>query len=240
MAGRATRLAAAGLGSSKEIQPIGTHPDGRPRAVCEHLLETLGLAGVQRVFVVLWAGKWDIPGFLGDGGRWGLRLAYCVLEESASVPDTLAHAAPFVRDCGVALGFPDVLAEPQSGLAAVADLWRRSGADVALGLYPTDRPEKTDMVEADAGGTLVRIYPKPHAMGHLRFTWLTAVWGPRFTDFLVQQVATGPRPAGRELYPSDVLQAALAAGLRITTVRFPNGSHLDVGTPEDLERARHR
>lgn len=242
MAGHATRLAAAGaLAASKEILPLGVDElGGPPRLVCEHLLETLALAGVRRGFVVLRRGKWDIPQALGDGRRWGLDLAYLVLDSSASVPETLDRATPLVRGMGVALGFPDVLAEPQDGLARVAELWRHGGADVALGLYPTDRPEKTDMVETDAAGNLVRLHPKPHQMGHLGFTWLTAVWGPRFTELLHRVVASGLRPAGRELYPSDVLQRAVDEGLRVVTLRFPEGSHLDVGTPEDLERARHR
>jgi NDP-sugar pyrophosphorylase family protein len=37
---------------------------------------------------------------------------------------------------------------------------------------------------------------------------------------------------------SQVFAAALAAGLEIDSVTFPEGSFLDVGTPEDLERAR--
>ena len=44
--------------------------------------------------------------------------------------------------------------------------------------------------------------------------------------------------AGRELYPGDLLQVAVDEGLRVEAVHFPAGRHLDIGTPEDLERAR--
>ncbi len=243
MAGRATRLAAAGaLPASKEILPLGGEPSagGRQRLVCEHLLESLARAGIRRGFVVLRPGKWDIPQALGDGRRWGLDLAYLLVESSASVPETLDRATPWVEGLGVALGFPDVLAEPQDGLAKVVELWRSSDADVALGLYPTDRPEKADMVETDAAGNLVRLHPKPHRHAHLGWTWLTAVWGPRFTALLHRVVASGAGPADRELFASDVLQTAVDGGLRVVTRRFPEGSHLDVGTPDDLERARRR
>jgi glucose-1-phosphate thymidylyltransferase len=238
MAGRATRLGA--LAGSKEVLPVADPAGGAPRPVCEVLFEALAGAGVRRAYVVLRQGKWDVPAVLGERSAAGVALAYLVVEPTGSVPETLDRAFPFVRGARVALGFPDVLALPTAALAEVAARQGASGADVVLGLFPTDRPAKADMVATDAAGRVVHIEVKPAATS-LRHTWLYAVWAPAFTallhDFVRRELAA-PSGRERELQVSDALLLAIAAGLRVEAVVFPGGSHLDVGTPDDLERAR--
>ena len=238
MAGSATRLGA--LATSKEILPVADPAGGAPRPVCEVLLEAFRGAGVETAYAVVRRGKWDIPERLGERAA-GVGLAYVVVEPTGSVPETLDRAWPFVRGRRVALGFPDVLALPTAALAAVAARHAEGGADVVLGLFPTDRPHKADMVRTDGGGGVVGIEVKPERT-ELGFTWLYAVWGPAFTELLHERVArhlaAPPAPAARELQVSDVLLAAVAEGLRVASVAFPGGSHLDVGTPDDLARAQ--
>lgn len=240
-AGRARRLAASLGGASKEVLPVGR--DGRPAAA--FLLERLARAGVERAYVVLRAGKWDVPERLGDGAGLGVHLSYLVIEETASVAETLDRAYPFVRGRRVALGFPDILFRPADAFARVRERQEATGADAVLGLVPTDRPDKADLVTVDAGGAVrgLAIKPGPGARRpEPPWTWIAAVWGPALTELLHREVAAARRGStrarGRELYPGDVLQRAIDEGLRVEAVTFPEGRHLDVGTPEDLERAR--
>jgi glucose-1-phosphate thymidylyltransferase len=237
MAGRGTRLGPLRGPASKEILPLPGAGGGESRPVCAHLFAALRLAGARRAYAVLRRGKWDIPATLGDGAGLGVALSYVVIADSASVPETLDAAFPFVRAARVALGFPDVVALPAQALRAVAERQAAGDAEVALGLFPTDRPDKADMVEVDATGRLLGIEVKPRATAR-RLTWLYAVWGPAFTAFLHDFLAHPRRlPSGRELAVSDVLLAAREAGLGIATLSFPSGLHLDIGTPEDLARA---
>jgi glucose-1-phosphate thymidylyltransferase len=235
-AGRAARLGV--LPCSKELLPV-RHPDrpgAAPAPVCENLLGQMRRAGIQRVWIVLRDGKEDVQGALGDGSRLGLDLAYLKLVESGSVPETLDRAYRQVRGARVAVGFPDVIATPADALARLAAHHAATGADLALGLFPTDRPDKADMVEVDAAGNVVRIEIKPPRSA-LRWTWLLAVWSPAVTELLHAFVADPPPTPGREPYLSDFVLSVLGAGLTVATVAFPEGSHLDIGTPEDLARA---
>ncbi len=206
--------------------------------MCGFLLAALRKAGVGKAFILLRRGKWDIPALLGSGSD-GLEFAYRVLEPTASVPETLDGAYPFTAEATVALGFPDTIFEPTD---AYVHLLRRLDAEdgekpqVVLGCVPSDRSENTDMVDADAAGRVRRIVVKQADTG-LRYAWIIAVWTPAFSRFLHDAVAAGPTP-GRELYPGHVIQAAVDAGMRVDAVHFPQGRFLDVGTPEDLERAR--
>lgn len=241
-AGRALRLAgAAEAGVSKEVLPVGGDgAKGGPRPAAAHLLHAFARAGIGRAYMVLRAGKWDLPETLTGYGPEALRLAYLVLRESSSVAETLDAAYPFVRGRRVALGFPDILFRPDDAFLRVRERQEASGADAVLGLVPTDRPDKADVVEADGDGRVRRMTIKPRGLGAPALTWIAAVWGPAITERLHEEVAMARErgPAGRELYPGDVLARAIDDGLRVEAVTFPDGRHLDIGTPEDLERAR--
>ncbi len=140
-----------------------------------------------------------------------------------------------MADCRVALGFPDILFEPRDAYRRLAARHEESGADAVLGLFPTDRSEKTDMVELD-GRRVRRLVIKQPGSG-LDYTWSIAVWSPRMSRFLHRFVARHGRRSGEEVYVGDVIRSAIDEGLVVEGVTFPAGSYLDVGTPEDLERA---
>ena len=246
-AGRADRLGS--LPCSKEIFPLGFRrgDDGapRPRAVCSYLLESLAQAGVDRAFILLRQGKWDIPALLGSGSDLALPLAYLALEPTASVAETLDRAYPFVAGATVALGFPDILFRPPDAYRHLLSRLAETEAEVVLGLFPTDQHWKTDMVELDdedrrpgrAPAERVRRIVIKQADAGLSFTWSIAVWGPDFSRYLHDYVGRGREESHREIYVGDVIQAAIEDGIRVVGVRFPEGSFLDVGTPEDLRQA---
>ncbi len=241
-AGSATRL--PGLAGSKEVLPLGRTGDGaqeRPRAVCELLLDDLEAAGVPVAFVILRPGKWDIPELLARRAGRRPELAYLTLADSPSVPHTLDAARPFVADRRVALGFPDIVLRPAGAFARVLERQESTGAELALGLFPTRQPSKADMVEVDGAGRVRRLEIKPPET-LLEHTWSIAVWTPAFTryrgEFLARRPPGEASVRGRELYVGDVIQAALDQGLEAEAVVFPDGDSLDIGTPEGLALAR--
>lgn len=251
-AGQAGRLGA--LPCSKEIFPLGFRADAegteRPYPVCGHLLESFARADVARAFILLRRGKWDIPALLGDGSSYGIPIAYLAFEPTANVPETLDRAFPFVSEATVALGFPDIVIEPADAYRPLLRRLRQTGAEVVLGLFPTDQSWKTDMVELDdrdrrpgrAPAQRVRRIVIKQAESSLRFTWSIAVWGPAFSRYLHEFVDDGRAAAEEEVhveetYIGDVIQAAIVDGMAVIGECFEDGSFLDVGTPQDLRRA---
>jgi len=246
-AGAATRVSP--LPCSKELFPVGFRRlaesgELRPKSAAHYLLERMAGAGAGKAYVVLGDGKWDIPAYFGDGEPVGMDLAYLVIRDSPGVAFTVDAAYPFVRDSTVLFGFPDIIYWPEDALSAVVEKQRASGADFVVAVVPTDRPEKNDCVELDGAGRIVGMEIK-QPESKLRHTWMLAVWGPAFTEFLHEFVAeVGPDIAaddslwkGRELYPGDVLWAAIEQGLSHDTVVFENGGFTDIGTPDELFRA---
>jgi glucose-1-phosphate thymidylyltransferase len=241
--GQATRISPLPL--SKELYPIGFRAVGdesnfRPKVVCHYLLEKMRCCGIDRAYFILRPGKWDIPGYFGDGTMLSMSLGYLIMGLPFGVPFTLDQAYPFVRDAVVALGFPDILFQPEDAFVRILARLDASNADVVLGLFPTDKPQKAGMVDFDDTGKVRLIIEKPR-QSDLHYMWGIAVWTPAFTQFLHEYLiplkADSCFSQQPELPIGDIIQAAIIQGLRVEAEPFPDGSYLDIGTPEDLIRA---
>ena len=141
------------------------------------------LAGIRKAYIILRKGKWDIPAYLRDGNMLGIHLAYLMMNLPFGVPYTLDQAYPFLNNCKVALGFPDIIFGPDDAFEQLLARQAQSKADIVLALFPAHQPHKADMVDVDADGRIREIQVKP-ARTHLRFAWVIAVWTPVFTQFM--------------------------------------------------------
>lgn len=240
-AGQATRLPA--LPCSKELYPIGfQHDDAaaqpRPKVVCEYLLDKMRRAAIRNVYIILRPDKWDIPAYFRDGATLDLHIAYLMMNLPFGAPYTLDQAYPFVRHSLVALGFPDILFSPDDAYEQLLAKQKTSNADVILGLFPTDRPEKVDMVDVGPDGKVRQIVIKPQETS-LRWSWGIAVWTPAFTHYMHEYVVCSKESAAErpEPFVGDIVQAAIQEGLRVEAVQVSKKPYLDIGTPDDLKKA---
>jgi glucose-1-phosphate thymidylyltransferase len=136
-AGRANRISP--LPCSKELFPVGfrekpENQSKQPKVVCHYLLEKMRLAEINKTFVILRAGKWDIPAYLNDGALVDMRLAYIVINFSSSVPFTVDQAYPFTCQSRVAFGFPDIIFESDDAYRALLARQTQTRDDIVLGL----------------------------------------------------------------------------------------------------------
>lgn len=245
--GQATRIAPLPL--SKELYPIGFQSEAsghvRPKVVSQYLLERLRQAGITQTYFILRSGKWDIPAYFGDGSALQMHLGYLIMGLPYGVPYTLDQAYPFVQNAIVALGFPDILFWPEDAFTHLLQRQAQTQADVVLGLFPTDQPQKAGMVDFDSSGRVHLIIEKP-SQTDLQYMWAIAVWTPAFTQFLHEHLIaiaatktqpSAPEKSSRELAIGDVIQAGITAGLRVEAEVFETGVYLDIGTPENLVKA---
>jgi glucose-1-phosphate thymidylyltransferase len=235
-AGAATRLGR--LPCSKEILPLGfgDGPDGRPRlrVAADCALEALHAAGVSRAVVVIAPEKEDIPAFFGDGGDTGPVLEYRRLARSPGAAWSIDEARSSVGDADTALVFPDIQFRPRTALRDLARVAATATAEVWLALVPSRRGEKVDLVRTDPGDAVTGIDIKP-GPGREGWTWVAALWRPAFADFLHERLGA-VTPGSAERHVGDFINDALAAGLTVRSLRFPDGAARDVGTADDLVR----
>lgn len=239
-------IPAAGVGSrlpgrklSKEMLPVGGH-GGDAKPAMSHLINCMQRAGVSEIAVVIREGKQDISNYLA-GREWQhIQFDNKYTRGTSGVPETVMLGIQDLEDRHIAFGFPDILFEPHDAYTKMMQRIEKSGADVVLGLFPTASPGKMDMVETDAGGKVTRIEIKPEST-RLDLTWILATWKPTFSAYLgdlLRNDSARLNEGDGDTHLGHAFQLAMADGLQVAATSFPDGRSLDIGTPDDLERAR--
>lgn len=230
--GLGTRLAP--LGYPKELLPIVyAGSDGRavPRPVLLSSLDQMRAAGVEQCIVVIADWKLELVRVLGER-QADIALSYVVRQVPRGLADAIDATHVWLADRDVCLALPDTLLEPADALARVGDALVATGADLVLGVFPTEHPEQLGPVRID-GDRVREVQDKPASVpADMRNTWAIAAWTPRFAGFLHDAVTAD---AGVNL--GLTYQRAVEAGLDVRAVPFPRGSFIDVGTPEGLAAA---
>ncbi len=242
-AGMAKRISP--LPGSKELFPIGFreipvngHVQIRPKVVSQYLMDSMFQAGAKKVWMVLGKHKADIMHYYGDGSDFGGNIAYLLMDKLWGMPYTLDQAWPWLNHDTILFGMPDTIFTPDDAFAHMLAKLNATGADVTLGVFPTDQPNKLCVVDINEAGDVLGMIDKP-AQTHLRQAWGSACWSPRFTDFMHNYLCLQP-VGSREVVLADVFRAAMQAGLLVNGIHFKEGEYIDIGTPDDLAAAMHR
>ncbi len=239
--GTASRLGK--LPCSKEIFPI-RDKSGKVTVLSANLLHYYHLAGIQEVLFIIRKGKWDIPEYFGDGSDYGMNIGYLMMNLPYGTPFTLDQAFAFIRGKIVALGFPDILFEPENAFVPLKEKLLSGQADVLLGVVPCPQYLKSDMIEFDDAGQIKVIVIK-QIRPDLKYGWFVALWRPSFTlfmhDYLIRLIRSGSQGkiiqhdgSLREVFVGDVILDAMNTGLKVDHLIFEEGYYQDLGTGDEL------
>jgi glucose-1-phosphate thymidylyltransferase len=208
-AGLATRLQP--LRGSKELLRVGGLP------VIDRLVERMRAGGADELRVVTRPEKEDLAAHAREQG------ATVVLGTPANVSESVMLGLAEAAASDVALvGFPDTLWEPVDGFARLVPLVE-AGADVALGVFRAEEPERFDVVVLDAEGRLLDIETKVAEPSS------SLIWG----CFAARVGALAGLTAAAE--PSVHFLRLARAG-RVATAYLADG-FVDIGTREAMARA---
>ena len=211
-AGFATRLQP--LAGSKEVYRIGDRP------LIDYVVERMGAATPDEVRVVTRPDKRDV---IDHAVRIGAR----VIE---GTPETLAQSIALGlrtldADDVALIGLPDTVWEPIHGFTLLLEILSVE-TDVALGLFTSGEPERSDVVTLDAEGRVTAVSVKPARPPS------DLIWGCA--------AARAGALAGLEnrAWPGEqfdlLARAGRARGLHL------GSDFLDVGTRDALRRAEAR
>ena len=230
-AGRGLRFGATP--SIKELLPLPLRDErAESRPICEVALRSIQGAGAERCVVVIAPDKTEIARVLGNGAHLNLPLSYVVQPEPEGLPQAVCVASSALADHDVVLALPDTVMLPLDAVASVHQHRLHTGADLCLGVFPVDEPERLGPVELDGAGQIVEIHDKP-ARPPANNSWGVASWTPAFTAFCVEWERSAATDRERAL--GHVFEAARRSGMRVVARQFPDGALLDVGTPRGLD-----
>ncbi len=220
-AGTGTRIQP--LAFSKELLPVGSRIDEhgveRPRAVSEHLVERMLLAGVTRLCFVISPWKSDILQYYG-GSVGGVPVAYVIQNQAAGLCDAIFCAVPLVAEGeAVVIGLPDTVWFPAGALRALPS------DGLAFLLFPVAQPELFDAVVTGDSGQVRRIEVKQAAPSTDR------VWGAmRMPGHVLHALhALWLRRERRDEFLGTLVNAWLEEGGTAVGV-CAGESYVDVGT----------
>jgi len=239
-AGRGSRLGA--IPCSKEIMPLGFRSQSPTDSqewysvtTIEMHLKAFKEAGVDQAAIIIGGSKFDIVSYLGNGYRYNLPLAYFYQEQLRGMPFALDLSRPWMGNSTVLFSMPDTLITPVNIMAELVQYHYAQQADVTLGLFHTDSPQKFGMVEMDEDDRIIDFVDKPLET-QLRYMWGYAAWSPKFTDFMHDYLIQLPQEDA-ECVLSDIFLAALHEGLNIKPYISVDSHYHDIGTPESFQAA---
>ena len=225
-AGRGTRLGELTANTPKPLLTVG----GRPIIV--HILDGLRRAGIEDITIVTGHLAEMLETELGNGEASGLRLRYVRQEQ----PDGTARALNLARDWLGAdqffFGWGDILVRPENyrNVVRAARL-----ADAAIAVNHVDDPWAGGAVYVDEANLVQRIIEKP-PKGTSTTNWNNAGFGVLGPEIWPEIDRLQPSPRGEYELP-QAIAALVESGARVAAVPV-EGDWFDIGTPEDLERAR--
>jgi len=218
--GTGTRLYPLTVSVSKQLMPVYDKP------MVYYPLSVLMLAGIREILIITTPREQD--GFrrlLGDGGQWGLSLAYAVQAKPEGLAQALLIAADFLAGAPSALILGDNLFWGANLQALVQKASRRE-AGATIFAYRVKDPSQYGVVALDGRGRPETIEEKPaNPVSHL------AVTGLYFYDARAPEFAAEITPSGRgELEISDLNRRYLDGGELAVEVLGRGFAWLDTGT----------
>ena len=225
--GSGSRLFPLTMAVSKQLLPVYDKP------MIYYPLSTLMLAGIRDILVI--STPEHLPLFrqlLGDGGQWGMRLAFAAQPRPEGLAQAFIIGRAFVDRDAVSLVLGDNIFYGQ-GLSQTLQAVASRGPGATVFGYWVNDPQRYGVVEFDAHGQVVDLVEKPPSP---RSNY--AVTGLYFYDNQVLDIAAQLQPSARgELEITDVNRAYLALGTLRVELWSRGMAWLDMGTHESLLQA---
>jgi dTDP-glucose pyrophosphorylase len=222
-AGSGTRLGPFTNAIPKELLPVGD------KAVIEHVVEAMKLAGIKDIAVVVSPHKHGISDYLGSGRRFGVRLTYVVQDERLGLANAV-QAGEHVIGGSFAVVLGDNFFYPKSFLKELIEYHIEEKADATLGVSHVQDVTRHGIITPQ-GNRVSDIIEKP-AAGEAPST-LGSIGIYIFNKEIFKAIEETKPGLKNEYQLTDSIRVMIERKRKVVYKEI-QGIHIDVGTSVDL------
>ena len=221
--GRGTRLRPITHTQNKHLIPIANKP------ILYYSIEAAAEAGIKEIGIVHNADSLEVPNYVGDGSKWGVKITYIPQEVPGGLAQVVMLAEKFVGNDKFIFYLGDNMVV--GGIKRFVDEFERSKCNCFLTLSKVKDPERFGVPEIK-DGRIVGVEEKPKKPKS-RF----AVAGIYLYDNHIFEAVKALKPSARgELEISDAHQYLIDKGYIVGYTEI-TGWWKDTGKPADLLEA---
>lgn len=221
--GRGTRLRPITHTQNKHLIPIANKP------ILYYAIEAAVAAGIKEIGIVHNADSSEVPDYVGDGSKWGVRITYIPQETPGGLAQVVALAEKFVGSDTFVFYLGDNMVV--GGVKKFVDEFERSGCNCFLTLSKVKDPERFGVPDIK-DGRIIGVEEKPKKP---RSNF--AVAGIYLYDHKIFEAVHNLKPSARgELEISDAHQYLIDKGYKVGYTEI-TGWWKDTGKPADLLEA---
>jgi len=222
-AGSGTRLGPFTNAIPKELLPIGD------KAVIEHVVEAMKLAGITDIVIVVSPHKHGISDYLGSGRKFGVNFTYVVQDERLGLANAVL-AGEHAIDGRFAVVLGDNFISPKSFLGELISYHTKNEADATVGVGEVKDVTRHGVIKPE-GNRILDMVEKPEPMEAPSKLGAVGVYVFETSIFnAIRETAPGFKG---EYQLTDSIKLLIQNGKSVFYKKF-NGVHIDVGTPKDL------
>ncbi len=221
--GRGTRLRPITHTQNKHLIPIANKP------ILYYSIEAAADAGIKEIGIVHNAESLEVPDYVGDGSRWGVKITYIPQEKPGGLAEVVMIAEKFIAGEDFIFYLGDNLLV--GGIKRFIDDFEQSNCNCFLTLSRVKDPERFGVPDIK-DGRIVGVEEKPK-----RPKSSFAVAGIYLYDKHIFEAVKALKPSARgELEISDAHQYLIDKGFKIGYTEI-TGWWKDTGKPADLLEA---
>jgi len=221
--GRGTRLRPITFTSAKQLVPVANKP------ILFYGIEALADSGITEIGIVVGDTHQEIRDAVGDGSRWGVRVAYIQQEAPLGLAHAVLTAEPFIGTDSFCMYLGDNLIREK--LAPLVERFRADKPNSQILLAHVPDPTQFGVAELK-GDKVVRLLEKPKVPPSD-----LALVGVYMFDASIFEAAKAIKPSGRgELEITDAIQWLIDTGHTVLP-HIISGWWKDTGKLEDMLEA---
>ncbi len=221
--GRGTRLRPLTHTQNKHLIPIANKP------ILYYAIEAAADAGIKEIGIVHNADSFEVPNYVGDGSKWGVKITYIPQEVPGGLAQVVMLAEKFVDNDKFIFYLGDNMVV--GGIKRFVDEYERSKCNCFLTLSKVRDPERFGVPEIK-NGQIVGVEEKPK---NPKSNF--AVAGIYLYDHHIFEAVKALKPSERgELEISDAHQYLIDKSFKVGYTEI-TGWWKDTGKPADLLEA---